>query len=343
MKVLVTGAAGLIGSNVCQFFLRRQAEVYGVDNNMRQRFFGPEGSTRRQAEQLSQHPHYQHLQIDVRSAKQLAQKLPPTKFDLIVHCAAQPSHDKSREIPRLDFEVNVLGTLNMLEYLRLEQPQAVFVFTSTNKVYGDNPNRLPLKETALRYDYADGRDGIDENLSVDHNTHSLFGAGKLAADIYTQEYGRYFQLKTTVLRLGCVTGAAHAGVKLHGFLNFLVKSLLKEQRYQVIGYQGKQVRDQIDAADVASLIGEIYHQPTYGEVFNLGGGRENSASILELINILQEKLQIKAKITYNDQARVGDHICYITDLSKVKKFYPRWRIRKNLTTIIDEIIDAQKS
>lgn len=341
-KILVTGASGLIGSNVCHLFLQNKWEVIGIDNNMRQKFFGKAGSTLAQEKLLEHHPHYHHLSLDIRNFRKLTQTLNGQNFDLIVHCAAQPSHDKAKEIPRLDFEVNAVGTFNMLEYLRQFQPQAVFVFTSTNKVYGDNPNTIPLVEGATRYSYADGRAGIDESLSIDQNTHSLFGAGKLAADVYVQEYGRYFGLKTAVLRLGCVTGQAHASVKLHGFLNYLIKSLLHTGSYEIIGYHGKQVRDQIDATDVANLMMEIYKKPVHGEVFNVGGGPTNSTSVWEAIHKIENKLGIQAQVSYEEVARIGDHICYITDLTKVKSFYPEWHIRKNLDQIIDEIIESEK-
>ena len=342
MKVLVTGSSGLIGSSVVNFFLKKKATVIGIDNNMRQKFFGKEASTLEQEKVLEKNKGYQHFQYDIRNTKKIKEIFLKNKFDLIVHTAAQPSHDKAKEIPFIDFEVNAGATLGLLELTRQFQKNAVFVFTSTNKVYGDKPNQIPIKEEQNRYVYADGRKGIDETMSVDQNTHSLFGVSKLAADMYVQEYGKYFNLKTTALRLGCVTGSVHASTKLHGFLSFLIKSLMHDGKYQIIGYKGKQVRDQIHAGDVAAAIYEIYQKPNYGAVFNLGGGTKNNASILELIEILEKKLKIKAKIEYQKEARVGDHICYITDSAKFEKFYPHWQISKNLNEIIDEIISFEQ-
>jgi len=342
MRVLITGSNGLIGSSVASFFLKKKDEVFGVDNNMRQFYFGKEATTIFQQKILEKNKNYHHFQSDIRDKEKIKEIFERYKFDLIVHTAAQPSHDKAKDIPILDFEVNAAATMNLLELTRLFQNQAVFVFTSTNKVYGDRPNQIPIKENKWRYSYVDQIKGVDENLPIDQSTHSLFGASKLAADIYVQEYGRYFGLKTTVLRLGCVTGSIHASTKLHGFLSFLIKSLIHEGKYEIIGYKGKQVRDQIHASDVATAIYEIYKNPNCGEVFNLGGGPKNNASILELIKIIEEKLQIKAKITYQKQARVGDHICYITNLSKFERFYPKWKINKTLDEIIDEIIFAEQ-
>lgn len=343
MQVLITGSNGLIGSSAANFFLKKGAIVFGIDNNMRQVFFGKEASTNSQEKILEKNQNYHHFQIDIRETDKVKSIFEQNKFDLIIHTAAQPSHDKAKDIPILDFEINALSTLNLLEFTRQFQKEAVFIFTSTNKVYGDMPNNVPIKESEMRYIYADGRKGIDEKLSVDQNTHSLFGVSKLSADMYVQEYGRYFNLKTTALRLGCVTGSAHASTKLHGFLSFLIKSLIHEGKYQIIGYKGKQVRDQIHAYDVVSAMYEIYKKPNHGEVFNLGGGSDNNASILELIKLLEKKLGKKFKIDYEDQARVGDHICYITDLSKFKKFYPNWKIRRSMNSIIDEIINYEEN
>jgi CDP-paratose 2-epimerase len=342
MKVLITGSNGLIGSSAANFFLKKGATVFGIDNNMRQVFFGKEASTDSQEKILEKNKNYHHFQIDIRETEVIKDIFKQNKFDLIIHTAAQPSHDKAKEIPILDFEINALSTLNLLEFTRQFQREAVFIFTSTNKVYGDMPNKIPMKEGKLRYSYADGREGVDENLSIDQNTHSLFGVSKLSADMYVQEYGRYFNLKTTALRLGCVTGSAHASTKLHGFLSFFIKSLIHDGKYQIIGYKGKQVRDQIHADDVVGAMYEIYKNPNHGEVFNLGGGKENNASILELLKILEDKLEKKFEISYENEARVGDHICYITDLNKFQKFYPNWKLNKSLNEIIDEIINFEK-
>lgn len=342
MKILITGSNGLIGSEISKFFLKKKHEVYGIDNNMRKKLFGSEASTIFTKKELLKYKNYTHFPIDIRNKYKLEKIFKENVFELIVHCAGQPSHDKAKEIPILDFEINTIGTLNLLELTRKYQKRAVFIFTSTNKVYGDNPNKIPLIENNTRYIYKDRRKGINENMSIDQNIHSLMGASKLSADIYTQEYGHYFGLKTTALRLGCVTGSSQAGVKLHGFLSYLVKSIVHTNKYEIIGYKGKQVRDQIDAYDVATAIYEIYKKPNYGEVFNLGGGITNSTSILELVNIIAKKLKTNPKITYNHEARLGDHICYITDFLKFQKRYPKWEISKNLNEIIDEIIKYEK-
>jgi len=342
MKILITGSNGLIGSEIAKFFLKRKDVVFGIDNNMRQKLFGLKGSTKNNRIELHKYKNYIHYSIDIRNIKDLERLFRNNSFKLIVHCAGQPSHDKAKEIPLLDFDINTTGTLNLLELTRKYQKKAVFVFTSTNKVYGDNPNKVALTEKETRFAYKKKITGINETMSIDKNVHSLMGSSKLAADIYTQEYGKYFKLKTTVLRLGCVTGPSQTGVKLHGFLSFLVKSIMHENRYEVIGYKGKQVRDQIDAYDLAKAIYEIYKKPNYGEVFNLGGGKKNSASIIELIDIISKKLKTTPKITYNPISRQGDHICYITDYSKFKKRYPSWKITKNIDEIIDEIIEYEK-
>lgn len=342
MKICITGSTGLIGSTTARYFLEKKHTVVGVDNNMRSRFFGSEGNTNDTKKTLQAFRHYTHVSADIRNAKKINELFQKHRFDAIIHCAAQPSHDKATEIPFEDFETNALGTLTLLEATRQHAPKAVFVFTSTNKVYGDLPNAVPLKELAHRYAFRDKKyKGISEDMSIDQNLHSLFGVSKAAADLYVQEYGRYFGLKTTCLRLGCVTGVAHHSVKLHGFLSYLVKSLVHTGKYQIIGYKGKQVRDQIDAFDVAGAIEHVIKKPGRGAVFNLGGGWENNASILELIEIISKKLAIRPKISYTDRARKGDHICYITDLSKFQKAYPRWRLTKDLTAIIDELIEHE--
>lgn len=343
MKICITGSTGLIGSAAAQYFLEKKHTVIGIDNNMRSKFFGQAGATFSTKKSLQKFAKYKHLNLDIRNVKKINELFKAEKFDVVIHCAGQPSHDKAAEIPLLDFDVNTHGTLILLEAVRLFSPKAVFIFTSTNKVYGDNPNHVSLKELAKRYMYRDKKfKGIDESMSIDQNLHSFLGASKTAADIYVQEYGRYFGLKTTCLRLGCVTGVAHHSVKLHGFLSFLIKSLVHHQSYQIIGFQGKQVRDQIDAYDVTLAMEQIIKKPGWGAVFNLGGGMENNASILELIKIVSRKLSIAPKIAYLSKNRKGDHICYITDLTKFKKAYPKWKITKSLDQIIDEIITHEK-
>ncbi len=344
MTVLVTGSSGLIGSSVANYYLNKGFKVIGLDNNMRQKFFGKNGTTSPQKKILSKNPLYIHIKADIRNQQRINEVIKKYKPQAVVHCAGQPSHDKAKDIPLEDFEINTVGTLYLLEAIRKNSPETTFVFTSTNKVYGDLPNKIPLRETKTRYTYKNKKIiGINEECSIDQNTHSLMGASKAAADIYVQEYGKYFGLKTTCLRLGCVTGSNHAGVKLHGFLSFLIKSLVHDNTYEVIGYKGKQVRDQIHASDVATAINEIIKNPNKGEVFNLGGGPKNNASINELIEIISQKLEIKPKISYRTQARKGDHICYISDLTKFKKYYPEWKISKDLDTIINEIIDYEKN
>src|SRR6185503_14596091 len=264
------------------------------------------------------------------------------RFELIIHCAAQPSHDKAKEIPFVDFDVNALGTLNLLEATRLSNREAVFIFMSTNKVYGDAPNELPLKELPTRWDYAQPEDynGIREDCRIDRTTHSLFGASKAAADIVAQEYGRYFGMNVGVFRGGCLTGEHHSGVALHGFLSYLLKVAQSGETYNVLGYKGKQVRDQIHSSDVLAAFAEFTKNPKPGEVYNLGGGRENSASILECIEKIESMLGKKVSWKYIDQARVGDHICYVSDLTKFKTHYPNWKVNCSLDQILQRMCQA---
>jgi CDP-paratose 2-epimerase len=267
------------------------------------------------------------------------------RFDLIVHCAAQPSHDKAGEIPLLDFEVNALGTMNLLEATRQHCPDAVFIFLSTNKVYGDAPNELPLQELASRWDYARQEDwhGINENCRIDRCLHSLFGASKTAADVAAQEYGRYFGMKVGVFRGGCLTGPAHSGVELHGFLSYLVKCAVESIPYRIYGYKGKQVRDQIHSRDVISAFEMFTADPHCGEVYNLGGGRANSVSVLEAIDMIEQTAGVKLSWTYDDGNRVGDHICYISDLRKLRAHFPDWSITTEVATIIEEMVAAVRT
>jgi CDP-paratose 2-epimerase len=265
------------------------------------------------------------------------------QFDLIVHCAAQPSHDRARDIPLDDFDVNAVGTINLLEATRLHCSDAVFIFMSTNKVYGDAPNEIPLVETNTRWDYARTEDfhGISERCRIDQSLHSLFGASKLAADVVAQEYGRYFGLRTGVFRGGCLTGPNHSGVELHGFLSYLAKVAARDGEYTVFGYKGKQVRDQIHSADVIAAFDAFAAAPRPGEVYNLGGGRENSASVLECVTMLEARLGRPVRWHYDESSRRGDHICYISDLRKLKSHFPDWRITRDLESIIDEILEAE--
>jgi CDP-paratose 2-epimerase len=343
-KVLVTGSSGLIGSEAVEHFDRQGCEVHGVDNNMRQVFFGDPGDTTWNLERLrGVTKNFIHHNLDIRDRIGLESLFRSHRFDLIVHCAAQPSHDKARDIPILDFEVNALGTLNLLEATRLHCPEAVFVFMSTNKVYGDAPNELPLKELETRWEYAEPENynGIDENCRIDQTLHSLFGASKASADLMAQEYGRYFGMRVGIFRGGCLTGPSHSGVELHGFLSYLVKVILTGRNYSVFGYKGKQVRDNIHSHDVVRAIEEFAANPRPGEVYNMGGGRENSISMLEAIDRIGRMTGKKLDWRYVDEARKGDHICYISDLSKFRSHYPNWSITRSLDTILEEIIAAE--
>jgi CDP-paratose 2-epimerase len=339
--VLVTGSSGLIGSEAVEHFDRQGHQVVGVDNNMRRVFFGEPGDTTWNLERLRKVTrNFSHSDVDIRDRAGLDDLFRKYRFDLIVHCAAQPSHDKARDIPILDFEVNALGTVNLLEATRLHAPEAVFVFFSTNKVYGDAPNEIPLKELETRWEYARPEDfnGIDENCRIDRTLHSLFGASKASADLMAQEYGRYFGMKVGVFRGGCLTGPSHSGVELHGFLSYLVKVALTGGTYNVFGYKGKQVRDNIHSHDVVRAIEEFAANPRPGEVYNLGGGRENSVSMLEAIAKIEQMSGKKLNWKYVEENRKGDHICYISNLSKFKSHYPNWSITIGLDEILRQII-----
>ena len=345
MKVLVTGSSGLIGSEAVEHFDREGHDVFGVDNNMRRVFFGAAGDTLWNLERLKNAcKRFTHTALDIRDRGAIEELFASQRFDLIAHCAAQPSHDKAREIPLLDFEVNALGTVNLLEATRQHCPEAVFVFLSTNKVYGGAPNEIPLKELETRYDYArpEDRDGVDETCSIDRTMHSLFGASKAAADLVAQEYGRYFNMKVGVFRGGCLTGPSHSAVELHGFLSYLVKVALTGGRYTVYGYKGKQVRDNIHSYDVVRAIEEFAANPRPGEVYNMGGGRENSISMLEAISRVEELTGRKLDWHYVEEARKGDHICYISNLRKFQSHYPNWKITRSLDAILEETAASQR-
>lgn len=339
--ILVTGSSGLIGSEAVEHFDRLGHQVHGIDNNMRAIFFGEQGDTTWNLDRLRRvAKNFTHHNLDIRDRIALETLFRSTRFDLIIHCAAQPSHDKARDIPILDFEVNALGTVNLLEATRLHCPNAVFIFMSTNKVYGDAPNELPLKELETRWDYARPGDynGIDENCRIDQTLHSLFGASKASADLMAQEYGRYFGMNVCIFRGGCLTGPSHSGVELHGFLSYLVKVAISGGTYSVFGYKGKQVRDNIHSHDVVRAIEEFAANPRPGEVYNLGGGRENSISMLEAIAKIEQMSGKKLHWQYLDQNRKGDHICYISDLGKFKSHYPNWKITVGLDEILRQII-----
>jgi len=347
MRVLVTGSNGLIGSEAVAYFDGLGADVVGADNNMRALFFGPDGDTRWNQRRLEREAkRFRHVELDIRDREAVLALLEgDDRFDLIVHCAAQPSHDLAARMPFEDFDVNAGGTLNLLEGLRRHQPEAVFVLMSTNKVYGDAPNELPLVELATRWDYADERDrpGISESCRLDRCLHSLFGASKVAADVMAQEYGRYFGLKIGVFRGGCLTGPQHSGVELHGFLSYLCKAAITGTTYKVFGYKGKQVRDNIHCRDVLRAIHRFAEAPRPGEVYNLGGGRGNSCSILEAADLVAELGGGRLRTEYVETARRGDHICYISDLRKLEGHYPGWRVEISLRDILAEMIDSWRS
>ncbi|MGI4834256.1 MAG: NAD-dependent epimerase/dehydratase family protein [Janthinobacterium lividum] len=339
-KIVVTGSSGLIGSEVVRAYCQSNWQVYGIDNNMRADFFGPSGDTRwNQRRLLADYPNFHHLELDIRDRPAVLATLAELRPAAIVHAAAQPSHDLAASRPFDDFDVNAGGTLNLLEATRRHCPEATFVHMSTNKVYGDAPNRLRLVEKATRWDFADAEyyNGITESFGIDQAKHSLFGASKVAADVLVQEYGRYFNMPTCCLRGGCLTGPNHAGVELHGFLSYLIKCNLEERNYTVFGYLGKQVRDNIHSHDVVRFMEEFIENPRVGEVYNLGGGRPNSISILEAFQLISNISGKAMRYDYVDQPRIGDHICYLSDLSKMQAHYPRWGITKNLRTTFEEI------
>lgn len=340
-KVLVTGSSGLIGSEVCVYFAKLGYQVHGVDNNQRAVFFGPNGDTRWNQQRLQQSlKGFVHHEIDIRDRAGVLELLKSVLPDCIVHTAAQPSHDRAAAIPFDDFDTNAVGTLNLLEAARQHTPESPFVHMSTNKVYGDRPNRIKLKELDTRWDYDDPEfeHGIAETFSIDQSKHSLFGASKVAADVMVQEYGRYFNMPTCCLRGGCLTGPNHSGVELHGFLSYLVKCNLEEREYKVFGYKGKQVRDNIHSVDVARFIAAFVQSPRAGEVYNLGGGKGNACSILEAFAIAESITGKPQRYQYVDDNRIGDHICYYSDLSKMRQHYPDWDISIPLKQIFEEIV-----
>lgn len=341
-KILVTGSSGLIGSEVCTFFSNNGYQVHGIDNNQREIFFGPAGNTRWNQERLTQSlPDFVHHEADIRDRQELLRIVAQIRPDVIVHTAAQPSHDRAAEIPFDDFDTNATGTLNILESARRFCPEAPFIHMSTNKVYGDSPNAIRMKEHELRWDYSDPHytNGIPESFSIDQSKHSLFGASKAAADLFVQEYGRYFGMPTCVLRGGCLTGPNHSGVEIHGFLSYLIKCNLEEKEYTIFGYKGKQVRDNIHSLDVVRFIWQFAQSPRSGEVYNIGGGKTNSCSILEAFALAESITGKPMRYQYNDTHRIGDHICYYSDLNKAKTHYPKWSVTKSLQSIFSEIAE----
>jgi CDP-paratose 2-epimerase len=342
--ILVTGSCGLIGSEVSILFARQGLRVTGIDSNHRAIFFGPEGDTSAMREHLLREiPGYRHEALDIRDREGVFALVKQLKPDVIVHAAAQPSHDRAAAIAVLDFEVNALGTLHMLEAARQSCPESPFIHMSTNKVYGDRPNFIPLKELDTRWEYDDPgyANGIAEDLSIDQTKHSLFGASKVAADVMVQEYGRYFNMPTCCLRGGCLTGPNHYGVELHGFLSYLIKCNVEGREYKVFGYKGKQVRDNIHSHDVASFMLAFFRSPRVAEVYNLGGGKENSCSIREAFSTVEQITGRPMIWKYVEENRIGDHICYYSDLRKMESHYPGWHITKTLPDIFQEIVASQ--
>lgn len=345
MKVLVTGAGGLIGSEAVRHYGAQGAEVLGLDNNMRELFFGPRGNVRWNLDRLTADiPTFRHIDLDIRDRGGVTDLFKQHCFDRVIHCAAQPSHDKAKEIPYLDFEVNAVGTLNLLESARQHCPDCVFIHMSTNKVYGDAPNELPLTELDTRWDYARPEDyeGIDETCRIDRTTHSLFGASKTAADVVAQEYGRYFGMNVGIFRGGCLTGPSHSGVELHGFLSYLVKVAVAGEPYTVFGYKGKQVRDNIHSYDVLQAFEAFARNPRPGEVYNLGGGRQNSVSMLEAIDLIGSVTGRRFAFTYDERHRLGDHICYISNLGKLRAHFPEWKITISLQDMLEQMVRAER-
>jgi CDP-paratose 2-epimerase len=344
---IVTGAAGLIGSEAVDFFSEKFDLVVGIDNNLRQYFFGKDGSVEwNKSRLMEKYNNYKHYDIDIRDVQGLEKVFKEYGNDIkmVLHTAAQPSHDWAAKEPFTDFSVNATGTLNMLEMTRLHAFNAVFVFTSTNKVYGDTPNYLPLLELEDRWEISEShpyfKDGIDELMSIDHSKHSIFGASKVAADVMVQEYGRYFGMKTGVFRGGCLTGPNHSGAQLHGFLSYLMKCAITGNHYTVFGYKGKQVRDNIHSWDLVNMFWHFYLNPREGEVYNAGGGRHSNCSMKEAIKMCQEITGKPMNYSYSEDNRIGDHIWYVSDLTKFKTHYPEWNWKYDLNDILTQIHDS---
>ena len=348
MVALITGSAGLIGAESVRFFSDKGIDVIGIDNDMRAYFFGAEASTKWSRGRLeNQISSYEHKELDIRNYDSLEKifKHFGSSIELVLHTAAQPSHDWAANEPLTDFTINANGTLNLLELTRLHCPKAVFIFTSTNKVYGDTPNRLPLEELEFRWELSSAHPyfehGIDESMSIDATLHSLFGASKVAADVMVQEYGRYFHLKTACFRGGCLTGPGHAGSELHGFLAYLAKCALTGKKYTVFGYKGKQVRDNIHSYDLVNAFWHVFQAPRVAEVYNIGGGRYANCSMLEAIRMAEEITGREFNWDYSESNRIGDHIWWISDMSRFMSHYPEWQLQHNLIDIMQTVIDGQ--
>jgi CDP-paratose 2-epimerase len=342
--IIITGANGLVGSEAVSFFSKKKYKVIGIDNNLRKFFFGEDGSTswiKRKI--IRENKNYIHHNIDIRNSQALDKlfKRYKNNISLIIHCAAQPSHDYGKNYPKIDFNVNATGTLNLLELTKKYCPNSPFIFMSTNKVYGDNPNKLKILEKRTRYELSKKNkfyNGVNEKLSVDDCTHSFFGVSKIYADLIVQEYGRNVGLKTVCFRAGCITGPNHSGAKLHGFLSYLIKQSLLKKEYTILGYKGKQVRDNLHSFDLINCFWEYFKKPKKGMVYNIGGGRFSNCSILEAISEIEYIAKIKIKRKFIKQNRIGDHIWYITDNKKFKKDYPNWKQKYNTKKIIKELI-----
>ncbi len=341
MAILITGSGGLIGSEAARFFINKGQEVIGIDNDMRSYFFGSTASIKWNINILKAESLYHHFSIDIRDFSALEEIFKDNFIDLVIHTAAQPSHDWATKEPITDFNVNANGTLNLLEATRLHHPEAVFIFTSTNKVYGDLPNQLPLIEMNTRYEINEQHpfyQGIDESMSIDQSKHSLFGVSKVAADLMVQEYGRYFNMKTITFRGGCLTGPLHSGAELHGFLAYLIQCILTEKPYRIFGYLGKQVRDNIHSTDLISAFHHVYQNPRGGEVYNIGGGRFSNISMLEAISKIENLCGKKANTTYLEHNRSGDHIWYISDIRKFQAHFPKWIQTYDIDLILEDML-----
>jgi CDP-paratose 2-epimerase len=344
-RALVTGSGGLIGSESVRSLINEGYQVIGIDNDMRSYFFVKDASTNWNTKKMKiEYPKsFTHLSVDIRNSSAMDKIFQKFDFDLIIHTAAQPSHDWAAKDPKLDFEINAVGTLVLLEAFRQFCPQATFIFTSTNKVYGDTPNSLNFIELETRWELQTEDKffhGIDESMSVDASTHSIFGASKLSADILVQEYGRYFELNTGVFRGGCLTGPMHSAAQLHGFLAYLVKSILSNNRYTIFGYKGKQVRDNIHSFDLVQMFLEFHKNPRKGSVYNVGGGRANSISILEAAKWIGGAVNLQPKLDYQETPRIGDHIWYISDTTKFEKDYPNWKMTYTIQALLEEMVIA---
>ena len=345
---LITGSAGLVGSEAVKFFCDKGFDVVGIDNNLRKFFFGKDGSTSWVKKKLKKdYKNFYNYDTDIRNFNSLEKifRKYSKKISIIIHCAAQPSHDYGKNYPTIDFNVNATGTLNLLELTKKFCPESCFIFMSTNKVYGDNPNNLELYETKSRFELEKKNKyykGINEGFSIDNCIHSFFGVSKTYADLIVQEYGRNVGLKTVSFRGGCITGPNHSGAKLHGFLSYLVKSCILEKKYTLIGYNGKQVRDNLHSNDLINCFWEYYKKPSRGEIYNIGGGRYSNCSILEALNLVEQKCNIKIKKKIIKSPRMGDHIWYISDTAKFRSHYPKWKQKYNTEKIIEELIDTHQ-